>query len=139
MDRAWTYSWEDAPGVGEQEYIEGYRDQVYYLNGKVEDAVNRILAESERTPIIILQGDHGPGLRMGGSLADTDVPERYGIFNAYLLPDGGDERLYDSISPVNSFRIIFNHYFGTNYPLLEDDAFYVPFDEIYNFTRVSGP
>ena len=80
-----------------------------------------------------------PGLHMGGSLAETDVRERYSIFNAYLFPDGGDEKLYDSISPVNTFRVLFNHYFGTNYPLLEDEAFYVPFREIYNFTPVSCP
>jgi len=26
-----------------------------------------------------------------------------------------------AISPVNTFRLIFNHYFGADYPLLEDD------------------
>ncbi len=139
VNRAWTYSWEDAPGVGEEEYIQGYRDQVHYLNGKMEAAITRILAESERPPIIILQGDHGPALHMSTVLADMDVRERYSIFNAYLLPDGGDENLYDSISPVNTFRVLFNHYFGTDYPLLEDKAFYVPFLEIYNFTLVSRP
>ena len=139
VNRAWTYSWEDRPGVGEEEYIQGYRDQVHYLNGKVEAAVTRILAESDRTPIIILQGDHGPGLRTSSTLADTDVRERYSIFSAYLFPDGGDENLYDSISPVNTFRVLFNHYFGTDYPLLEDKAYHVPFREIYNFTPISRP
>ena len=105
----------------------------------MEAAITRILAESERPPIIILQGDHGPALHMSTVLADMDVRERYSIFNAYLLPDGGDENLYDSISPVNTFRVLFNHYFGTDYPLLEDKAFYVPFLEIYNFTLVSRP
>ena len=54
VNRAWSYSWEDAPGIGEEEYIQGYRDQVHYLNGKMEAAITRILAESERPPIIIL-------------------------------------------------------------------------------------
>ena len=66
-----------------------------------------------------------------------DVRERYSIFNACLFPDGGDKNLYDSISPVNTFRVLFNHYFGTDYPLLEDRSFYVPFEEIYNFTQIS--
>jgi len=29
--------------------------------------------------------------------------------------------LYDNISPVNTFRLIFSQYFGADYPLLEDD------------------
>ena len=137
VNRAATYSWEDAPGVGEGEYIRGYNDQVHYLNGKMEAAITRILAESERPPIIILQGDHGPALHTSTVLADMDVRERYSIFNACLFPDGGDENLYDSISPVNTFRVLFNHYFGTDYALLEDRSFYVPFEEIYNFTQIS--
>jgi hypothetical protein len=42
------------------------------------------------------------------------------IMNAYYLPDGGSELLYDSISPVNSFRVILNRYFGMNMDLLDD-------------------
>jgi len=33
--------------------------------------------------------------------------------------------MYNNISPVNTFRVIFNHYFGTNLPLLKDKS-YVP-------------
>jgi hypothetical protein len=39
--------------------------------------------------------------------------------NAYYLPKGYKD-LYDSITPVNSFRIILNEYFGASYPLLPD-------------------
>ena len=51
-------------------------------------------------------------------------PARFGILNAYYLPNGGNDLLYESISPVNSFRVIFNSYFGANYEILEDRSYY---------------
>ena len=45
------------------------------------------------------------------------------IFNAYRLPPDGNKLLYDSITPVNSFRLIFNYYFGTDYELLSDRSY----------------
>ncbi len=45
------------------------------------------------------------------------------ILNAYYLPGFDQSKLYKSVSPVNSFRLVFNHYFGTKYPLLEDETF----------------
>ena len=68
-------------------------------------------------PIIVIQADHGP---LGGEI--TSDGARMSIFNAYYLPDGGDQLLYPSISPVNTFRVIFNHYFGGEFALLEDVA-----------------
>ena len=32
--------------------------------------------------------------------------------------------LYDSITPVNTFRIILNHYFNAGYDLLKDDVYF---------------
>jgi hypothetical protein len=70
-------------------------------------------------------------------LAKTDVRERYSIFNAYYLPgDTPADALYDSISPVNTFRVVLNRYLGTHYPLLKDESFYTPFLKPYQFTLV---
>ena len=61
-----------------------------------------------------------------------------GILNAYYLPDVGQSVLYPSITPVNTFRVIFNLYFNTNYELLPDKS-YVHEDEthLYKFTEVN--
>jgi hypothetical protein len=91
----------------------GYRNQVMYLNQRILPIIENIIQSSEIPPIIIIQGDHGP--------PDTEnTPARIQILNAYYLPDGGNNILYSSITPVNSFRLIFDHYFGTQYGLLED-------------------
>jgi hypothetical protein len=39
------------------------------------------------------------------------------------LPGKGRDDFYPSISPVNTFRVIFNNYFGTNLPLLKDQTY----------------
>jgi len=92
---------------------QGYPDQVSFLNQRVLTIVENIIQTSEISPIIILQADHGP--------PDTEsTPARMEILNAYYLPDGGNNALYSSITPVNSFRLIFDQYFGTQYGLLDD-------------------
>lgn len=57
--------------------------------------------------------------------------------DAYYLPGGGDQKLYPSISPVNSFRVIFNRYFKTNYPLLEDRSCFSTWSRPYRFFDVT--
>ena len=137
VNRDWGYSWNKAPVATREEYLEGYRMQVSYLNERLEAAVDHIVRQSERRPIVILQGDHGPSLGTSFErLEDTDVRERYSIFNAYLFPNGGNQMLYPSISPANTFRVLFNYYFGTSYPLLEDKSYYVSEREPYRFIPV---
>jgi hypothetical protein len=105
-----------------------YRDQVAFISNRIEHILNMILINSETEPIIILQGD------TGGSLgAPIPIKARMAILNAYYLPYGGSQLLYDSISPVNTFRVVLNYYFGGEYELLKDEAYYSPIDDIYNF------
>ena len=145
VNRATAYSWDEgekfmaARGASRQEYMRGYGNQLRYLNEKLKVVVDGIRAGSSPPPVIIIQGDHGPGSRLSlYSLEGTDVRERFSILNAYHLPGVEEEVLYDSISPVNTFRVVFNHYFGTNYPLLADESFYTPFLRPYDFVPV-GP
>jgi hypothetical protein len=77
-----------------------------------------------------MQGDHGPWLQPN--------PQHFFIMNAYHLPDHNDQ-LYSTISPVNSFRVVFNEYFGGEYELLEDMSYYSPVPKLYNFSKISYP
>jgi hypothetical protein len=111
---------------GERRSMSGkelYRDQLIFINKQIKKMLDTLLANPNSRPIIILQGDHGPLDHPGKTMAET-LQGRMRILNAYLLPNEGTAKLYDSISPVNTFRVILNHYFGTAYPLLEDRAFY---------------
>jgi len=111
---------------------------VTFLNSRLKAALDRILADSERPPVILVQGDHGPGSGLNMTeMEKTDVRERYSILNAYYLPgDAPPSQLYESISPVNTFRVVLNRYLGTKYPLLKDESYYTPFLSPYEFTLV---
>jgi hypothetical protein len=120
------------------EYIENYKKQLTFVNKKLEETIDSIMSRSSRPPIVILQGDHGPGsMTNWEDINKTDMKERMSIFNAYYLPEGGDEELYPDITPVNTFRIIFNHYFLTIYELLEDESYYSDHDHPYKFITVT--
>lgn len=93
------------------------RGQIQALNKKVTATIETILKNSTDKPIIIIQGDHGINCDL------TNKPVAFGILNAYHFPDDGKKIVYDSISPVNSFRMIFNHYFKTHFGRLEDCSY----------------
>jgi hypothetical protein len=58
--------------------------------------------------------------------------------NAYLLP-GRDAALYPTLTPVNTFRVIFNTYFGQDLELLEDISFYSEYDDPFDWKVVPNP
>jgi len=121
------------------EYISGYRNQLIYLNKLLEKAIGELITRSKTPPIIILQGDHGSGAFVDwGSVDRTCLKERMSILNAYLLPGGGKSYLYSSITPVNSFRVVFDAYFGTNLGLLEDKSYFSLWERPYDFIDVTN-
>ncbi|MDP4020434.1 MAG: hypothetical protein Q8P58_00090 [Candidatus Adlerbacteria bacterium] len=116
--------------LGFEEEKEGYLNQLIFLNTKVRPLVERILSESSSPPIIILQGDHGSRLERQEGISEESpsfawfAEERLGNLNAYYLPEKiARGMLYDTITPVNTFRIIFNVYFGQEHELLPDKQF----------------
>ena len=96
-----------------------YLGQYIFISTEIEKVVDVLLKESEIPPIIILQSDHGLRPHHRGIVIGADEWRK--ILNAMYLPGMDYEQLSESISPVNTFRLIFNHYFGADYPLLEDD------------------
>jgi hypothetical protein len=96
-----------------------YRDQVIFLNNRIIRVLSEIIAESDTPPIIILQADHGPPI-LRRQLDDLK------ILNAYNFPNGGSSYLYPGITPVNSFRLLLDIYFGTHLGTLEDISHYSP-------------
>jgi hypothetical protein len=107
---------------------ENYLNQLIYVNSRLETLIDEILSKSKVPPIIVIQGDHGPVPEWALSNYDALSHEgnlAMGILNAYYLPAGGEDLLYDSITPINTFRLIFDYYFGTNYGLLSDRTYSV--------------
>ncbi|HQV95339.1 MAG TPA: hypothetical protein PLA27_06410 [Anaerolineales bacterium] len=99
---------------------DGYVSNVEFIDAQITGVVEEIIARSKIPPVILIMGDHGPS-----GVPSKDQPAlRMSILNAYYVSAAAKKDLYPAITPVNSFRVIFNHYFGTEYPLLEDFAYH---------------
>jgi len=106
-------------GPEQKEY---YLNQLIYVNKEIKNLVGEILAGSESPPVIILQADHGPrNTFMEGRYPTDDMfKEGLRILYAIYIPESKYDLLYDTITPANTFRVIFNTCFGEDYELLED-------------------
>ena len=105
-------------------YRAGYVSQLSYLNRVLEGIIEGILSKPE-SAVILLQADHGPrSMFTWKSPSPEGIYETFSIFNAYCLPRESHAILYPEISPVNSFRLLFSHYFDMDYPLLPDESYY---------------
>lgn len=92
--------------------VAGYTSSVMYTNKRLLPILQSLIEESPVKPIIILQGDHGSTTLQG--IAHNK------ILNAYYFPGQDYSRLYDTITPVNTFRVVLSQFFRQNYPLLPD-------------------
>jgi hypothetical protein len=119
--------------LDEATYIQAYRDQVLFLNQRLIPILTAILASSEQPPIIILQGDTGPGR--------VSKERRMAILNALYLPSSDAtgalpasfDKVPATLSPVNTYRLIFDLYFGSSLPYLDDISFYSTYTDPFSF------
>ncbi len=119
-------------------FREAYRKQSIFLTNQVERMIDRLLAESPEPPIIILQSDHGSWLRYHpDDVEATDLRERFGILNGIYLPGGETQGLTDSMTSVNTFRIVLRNVFGADLPPLVERSFFSTFSDPLDFIDVT--
>ncbi len=118
--------------------IEIMKGQVQFVNKKILEMVDRILSNSKNDPIIIIQADHGFRMRLKheGQVKDN-IDRTYAIFHTVYLPGQNYSDYYPTMSTVNTFRLVFNQFFGMDYPLT-DDVCYRPINKLNErFEKVS--
>ena len=99
--------------------------QIQFTNKKSIEFIDKIL-ENEKRSIIIIQSDHGSAFGINlQDPTDDDVFQRLSNFNAIYFPDEKYREIltYDRTN-VNTFRIVFNTYFGSDYEMLEDKTYW---------------
>jgi hypothetical protein len=137
-----AYTLKDGAFIGDRDdYVQAYLDQLQYLNQRTLTALQEIIATSERPVLILLQSDHGAD---ASSLPSDDpspltyLDERLSILNAYYLPGCAVEDLISpSITPVNSFRALFQACFGMDTELLQDRVFNSVYGAPYSLSEVT--
>jgi hypothetical protein len=108
-------------GIDRQVDIQGYLNNTKFINSRLPEVLRQMIQQSSTPPIIIIQGDHGYQL--------PDI--RFDNLNAYFFPDQNYAALYPKITPVNTFRAIFNTNFGADYPMLKDQSINVGINRPY--------
>jgi hypothetical protein len=106
------------------------------------DTLQAIISKSTTAPLIILQSDHGPASLLGHPFKwerppdIAGVKERMSILFAYHTPE--NEELYPpTITPVNVFRLLFNHYFNANYDTLPNYNYFSDNNRPFQFVDVT--
>ncbi|MDZ7798909.1 MAG: hypothetical protein U5L76_04890 [Patescibacteria group bacterium] len=123
---------------------ENYIKQLKFTNSQILKFIEKALSKEGQKPIIILQADEGPYperwwpedsyKKMSWETASNkEFKVKNSILNAYYLPNVDTSDLYPEITPVNTFRYIFNKYFNTDYEYLPDKLYshtdwYHPYD-----------
>jgi hypothetical protein len=112
---------------------ERYVEQVQFVNSRVGAAVDTII-KNDSSAIIVIQGDHGVWLgsthgKAESYAANPDfIGQRLPIQYACRVPQAVREQFYDSISPVNTFRILLNYVLDEHEPLLPDNHYIIGYD-----------
>jgi hypothetical protein len=144
FDPEGNYKPEGTPGTNAQLYL----DQLTYTNTQITALVDDLLAGPDSSdPIVILQSDEGPhspaqddfGEPFDSRTLDaTEIERKLHILNAFYLPGLHDTGLYPTITPVNTFRLIFDDYYGADLPLLPDRTYlFEDDDHPYRFTDIT--
>jgi hypothetical protein len=95
-----------------------YLDQVIYTNTWVDSLIKATNRDFSRPRVVIIEGDHG--FRDESPTATREM--QFMNLNSWYFSDKNYTMLNDSISPVNTFRIILNKYFNTHFSLLKDST-----------------
>lgn len=127
---------------------EMYITQIKYANKLLRALAEELLLEngSSVKPVIVFQSDEG---KFPADIIDFDheycwfdvpdeiVEERLSILNAIYIPGLEEGVLYQSITPVNTFRIIFNELFNANLNILPDESYlHQNNSNIYMFNKI---
>ena len=116
-----------------------YIQQVEFANKKTMQIVENIL-EKDSSAIIIVQGDHGTAWDLNWlEPSKDDVYQRMRNLDAIYFPDKEKRGLLlDDRTLVNTFRTVFNAYFGSDYEILENKMYWGWNAKPYYFEEVTN-
>ena len=109
---------------------EGYSKNVRFIDQQILSVVKEIISKSPEPPVIILMGDHGPTGKV------VTIEGRLTNLYALYADEEMINQMYEAITPVNTFRLVFNQIFSLEYELLEDISFDIWNNDSYELDQV---
>jgi hypothetical protein len=135
-----SYPFFNMSSMSDSLWVKGYSAQIDYVNQKALEVIDSQLSKSIQ-PIIIIQSDHGMRNKIyqngDYNKFDSDYLMRFTNFSAVYFPDQDYSMLYDSMSNVNTWRVVLNKYFGTEMEMLPDRNFDIDFNEPFKFIDIT--
>ncbi len=98
--------------------LPAYLAYLPYTNRKIKELVTTILQNTGGKAVIVFMSDHG----FNNETIPVDSFYTFQNQNAVYFPGKDYHLLYDSITGVNQFRVLFNTLFKQQYPLLKDSV-----------------
>jgi hypothetical protein len=96
--------------TSEQYFIQ----QLIYCRKLILQLATDIQKKNARPAVIIFQGDHGFRVNQKSEKAN----EVFSVLNAFYFPEKNNLQLTDSFYTPNTFRVLLNHYFNQQLPML---------------------
>jgi hypothetical protein len=119
-----------------------YANQVRFANAEALKTIDLLQSGPVgQRPVIVLQSDEGfyTGLVDGDTATSGDLEQHFGILNSYYFPRLAKTGLYPTITPVNTFRLLFDDYFDAGLPLLPDRNYATQdIDHLYRYIDVTS-
>ena len=111
----------DISGLQDWENPQGYVNQVIYATNQVSMVIKNIV-KNDPDAVVIIQGDTGTftGIEDMVTKKMNDVYQVHSILYAVRIPDANN---LENVGSVNTYRIIFNNYFNTNYEYFEQHSY----------------
>ena len=119
---------------------EAYINQLQFTNKKIKEVIHEIKSQSKQPPIIILQSDHGVRFGLDWEKlenSDEDLIRGYDNINAFYFPEERYDKLSDNLTPVNTFRVVFNEFFNTELEILPDKIYISHSEKQYQFKEIT--
>jgi len=111
----------------DENHKRGYTAALTYINRRMLEILPKLIQSSMTRPIIILTSDHGTG-------ESSTVTEN---LEAFYVP-GSQTPFYDTITPVNIFRLVFDTYFNGSLGLLPDKSYFSAGGKYFNFQEIAN-
>ncbi len=101
-------------------------DYLKYTNKVILHLVDTLLHNQATPPIIIVQSDHG---YRDFRQSEVNPHLYFNNYSAFYFPNNNYSALYDTLSNINTFPLIFNGWFNTHIPLQKDSVVFTPYPD----------